>query len=124
MDSPRPGHWSGLALTIGGLILVLHYLTHPLGENSYYIQQWIWIPAHLIGAVAWVFIVFGTFGFYNQYSKTMGNLGKIGYIMAILGGVTRPGELIFLGSIAGPIIASQSPTLLDPGGALYLPLLL
>ncbi len=78
----------------------------------------------MIGAVAWIFIVFGTFGFYNQYSRTLGNLGKLGYILAILGGVMRPGELIFLGSIAGPIIASQTPALLDPGGALYLPLLL
>ena len=103
---------------------MLHYLMHPLGENSQYIQEWIWIPAHLFGAAAWVLIIFGTFGFYNYHSKQLGRLGGIGFVLAIIGAVTRPGELLFLGSIAGPLIASQSPAMLDPGGILYLPLLL
>lgn len=123
MASPRTNRWHGLALALGGLALVVHYLVHPLGENSQYIQEWIWIPAHLVGVVAWVLILFGTFGFYNQYAKSLGRLGSTGYILAIVGGATRPGELLFLGSIAGPLIASQSPAMLDPGGALYLPLL-
>ena len=124
MASQGANRRSGFALASGGLILVLHYLLHPLGENSQYIQEWIWIPAHLIGVAAWVLIVFGTFGFYHHYSKDLGRLGAIGFVLAIVGGVTRPGELLFLGSIAGPLIASQSPTMLDPGGILYLPLLL
>jgi len=124
LASERFTHWSGLALLIGGLTLVLHYLFHPLGEDSQHIQQPIWIPAHVIGAVAWVLIVLGTFGFYNQFSRRLGRVGAIGFVLAFVGGVTRPGELLFLGSIAGPLIASQSPTLLDPGGVLYLPLLL
>ena len=102
---------------------MLHYLLHPLGENSQYIQEWIWIPAHLIGAAAWVLIIFGTFGFYNYHSKELGRTGGLGFVLAIIGAVTRPGELLFLGSIAGPLIASQSPAILDPGGVLYLPLL-
>lgn len=124
MASQGSNRRSGLALASGGLILVLHYLLHPLGENSQYIQEWIWIPAHLIGAAAWTLVVFGTFGFYNRNSKELGRIGEIGFILAIMGGVTRPGELIFLGSIAGPLIASQSPAMLDPGGVLYMPLLL
>jgi hypothetical protein len=124
MTGQGTGHWSGLALAIGGLALVVHYLTHPLGENSQYISLWIWVPAHLIGAAAWVLILFGMFGFYGQYSKTLGRLGSIGFILAFVGGSTRPGELLFLGSLAGPLIASQSPQMIDPGGSLYLPLLL
>ena len=124
MASQGSNRRSGLALASGGLILVVHYLLHPLGENSQFIQEWIWIPAHLIGAAAWVLIVFGTFGFYHQHSKEIGRTGTIGFVLAIVGGVTRPGELLFLGSIAGPLIASQSPAMLDPGGVLYLPLLL
>ena len=124
MASQSGNRRSGLALASGGLLLVLHYLLHPLGENSQYIQEWIWIPAHLIGAAAWVLIIFGTFGFYNQHSRELGRTGAIGFVLAIVGGVTRPGELLFLGTIAGPLIASQSPMMLDPGGILYLPLLL
>jgi hypothetical protein len=105
---------------------MLHYLVHPLGENSQYIQGRAWIPAHLIGFVAWVFILFGTFGFYNHFSKDLGRLGALGFVLAFVGGVTRPGELLFLGSIVGPLIASQpsSAAMLDPGGVLYLPLVL
>jgi len=102
----------------------VHYLIHPLGENSQYILEPIWIPAHLVGVIAWVLIVVGTFGFYGEHSGRLGRLGATGFVLAFVGGVTRPGELLFLGSIAGPLIASQSPTLLDPGGVLYLPLLL
>jgi hypothetical protein len=124
MASQRFTQWSGLSLALGGTGLVLHYVLHPLGENSQFIQSAIWIPAHVIGAVSWVLILAGTFGFYSQYSKALGRLGLVGFVLAFAGGVTRPGELLFLGSIAGPVIASQSPSLLDPGGALYLPLLI
>ncbi|HZY47030.1 MAG TPA: hypothetical protein VFE96_04460 [Candidatus Bathyarchaeia archaeon] len=124
MAKQGTGSSSGLALAIGGLTLVIHYLIHPLGENSVYIKQWIWIPAHLIGAAAWILILAGTFGFYNQYGKTLGRLGSIGFVLALIGGSTRPGELLFLGAIAGPLIASQTPAMIDPGGVLYMPLLL
>lgn len=124
LDNQRFTHWSGLALFLGGILLGVHYLIHPLGESSQYILTGIWVPAHLIGALAWVLILIGSFGFYAQYSRELGRLGSFGFILAFVGGVLRPGELLFLGSIAGPLIATQAAAMLDPGGILYFPLLL
>jgi hypothetical protein len=109
---------------LGGALLAIHYLTHPLGETPQFILSGIWEPAHFIGAVAWVLILLGTAGFYSQYSGKLGRLGAVGFLLAFVGGVNRPGELLVVGTIIGPLIAAQAPSLLDVGGSLYGPLLL
>jgi hypothetical protein len=116
--------WSGPTLMLGGALLAIHYLTHPLGETPQFILSGIWEPAHFIGAVAWVLILLGTAGFYSQYSGKLGRLGSVGFLLAFVGGVNRPGELLVVGTIIGPLIAAQAPSLLDVGGSLYGPLLL
>jgi hypothetical protein len=116
--------WSGPTLMLGGLLLAIHYLTHPLGETPQFILSGIWEPAHFIGAVAWVLILLGTAGFYSQYSGKLGRLGSVGFLLAFIGGANRPGELLVVGTIIGPLIAAQAPSLLDVGGSLYSSLLL
>jgi dipeptide/tripeptide permease len=116
--------WSGPTLMLGGLLLAIHYLTHPLGETPQYILSGIWEPTHFIGAVAWVLILVGTAGFYSQYSGKLGRLGSVGFLLAFVGGANRPGELLVVGTVIGPLIAAQAPSLLDVGGSLYGPLLL
>ncbi len=116
--------WSGPTLMLGGLLLAIHYLTHPLGETPQFIQSDIWAPAHFVGAVAWVLILLGSAGFYSQYSGKLGRLGSAGFLLAFIGGVNRPGELLVVGTVIGPLIAEQAPSLLDSGGSLYGPLLL
>ncbi len=109
---------------LGGLLLAIHYLTHPLGETPQFILSGIWAPVHFIGAVAWVLILLGSAGFYSQYSGKLGRLGSAGFLLAFVGGANRPGELLVVGTIIGPQIAAQAPSLLDVGGSLYGPLLL
>jgi len=116
--------WSGPTLMLGGLLLAIHYLTHPLGETPQFILNSIWAPVHLIGAVAWVLILLGSAGFYSQYSGKLGRLGSAGFLLAFVGGANRPGELLVVGTIIGPLIAAQAPSLLEVGGSLYGPLLL
>ena len=116
--------WSGPTLMLGGLLLAIHYLTHPLGETSQFILSGIWAPAHFVGAAAWVLILLGIAGFYSQYSGKLGRLGSVGFLLAFVGGANRPGELLVVGTVIGPLIATQAPSLLDPGGSLYSPLLL
>ena len=130
-DAPTPNmggqnlaHWSGPTLMLGGLLLAIHYLTHPLGETPPYILANVWVPVHFIGAVAWVLILLGTAGFYSQYSGILGRLGSAGFLLAFIGGANRPGELLVVGSVIGPLIAAQTPSLLDTGGYLHDPLLL
>ncbi|OLE70955.1 hypothetical protein AUF78_04305 [archaeon 13_1_20CM_2_51_12] len=117
-------HWSGPTLMLGGLLLAIHYLTHPLGETSTFILTGVWVPVHFIGSVAWVLILLGSAGFYSQYSGRLGHLGSIGFLLAFIGGANRPGELLVVGTVIGPLIAAQTPSLLDAGGYLHDPLLL
>ena len=109
---------------LGGFLLAIHYLTHPLGETPPFILTSVWGPVHFIGAVAWVLILLGSAGFYSQYSSKLGRLGWAGFLLAFIGGANRPGELLVVGTIIGPLIAEQAPSLLDVGGTLYSPLLL
>src|SRR6266568_3814475 len=51
-------------------------------------------------------------------------LGSAGFLLAFIGGANRPGELLVVGTVIGPLLATQAPSLLDPAGALYGPLLL
>ena len=117
-------HWSGPTLMLGGLLLAIHYLTHPLGETPPFILTSVWVPVHFIGAVAWVLILLGSAGFYSQYSSKLGHLGSVGFLLAFIGGANRPGELLVVGTVIGPLIAAQTPSLLDTGGYLSSPLLL
>ena len=116
--------WSGPAFMLGGLLLAIHYLTHPLGETPQFILSGIWMSAHFVGAAAWVLILLGLTGFYSQYSTKLGRLGSVGFLLAFIGGANRPGELLVVGTVIGPLIATQAPSLLDVGGSLYGPLLL
>lgn len=122
-DVQNLAHWSGPTLMLGGLLLAVHYLTHPMGETPPFILASVWVPAHFIGAVAWVLILLGSAGFYSQYSGKLGHLGSVGFLLAFIGGANRPGELLVVGTVIGPLIAAQTPSLLDAGGYLYSPLL-
>src|SRR5207245_9329980 len=124
MGGQSLARWSGPTLMIGGLLLAIHYLTHPLGETPQFILSDIWAPVHFVGAVAWVLILLGLVGFYSQYSGKLGHLGSVGFLLAFVGGANRPGELLVVGTVIGPLIAAQAPSLLDVGGSLYGPLLL
>ncbi|HEV2120453.1 MAG TPA: hypothetical protein VGS11_10175 [Candidatus Bathyarchaeia archaeon] len=124
MALPSLTRWSGPTLMLGGLLLAIHYLAHPLGETPQFILNSIWAPAHFVGAVAWVLILLGTAGFYSQYSGKLGRLGSAGFLLAFIGGANRPGELLVVGTVIGPLIAAQAPSLLDLGGSLHDPLLL
>src|SRR5439155_10188865 len=101
--------WSGPTLMLGGLLLAIHYLTHPLGETPQFIRSAIWASAHFIGAVAWVLILLGSAGFYSQYSGKLVRLGLAGFLLAFIGGSNRPGEFIVVVSVFGTFIATQSP---------------
>src|SRR5437879_11998011 len=87
-------HWSGPTLMLGGLLLAIHYLTHPLGETPPFILASVWVPVHFIGAVAWVLVLLGSAGFDSQYSGKLGRLGSLGCLLAFIGGPSRPGELL------------------------------
>src|SRR5947208_16404753 len=104
--------WSGPTLMLGGLLLAIHYLTHPLGETRQFIRSAICASAHFIGAVAWVLILIGSAGFYSQYSAKLGRLGSAGFLLAFIGGANRPGELLVVGAVVGPLLATQAPSFL------------
>src|SRR5947208_14881787 len=93
--------WSGPTLMLGGLLLAIHYLTHPLGETPQFIRSAIWAPAHSIGAVAWLLILLGSAGFYSQHSGNLGRVGLARCLLAFIGGATRLGDLLVVATFIG-----------------------
>src|SRR2546428_13275285 len=109
--------WSGPTLMLGGLLLAIHYLTHPLGETPQFIRSAIWAPAHFIGAVAWVLILLGSAGFYSQYYGKLGRFGSAGFPLAFIRGANRPGGFLVCGTSTRPLPRRQGTSLLLPGRA-------
>jgi len=69
-------------------------------------------------------ILLGSAGFYSQYSSKLGRLGSVGFLLAFIGGANRPGELLVVGTVIGPLIAAQGTITPRRRGSLYSPLLL
>src|SRR2546426_9052399 len=108
--------WSGPTLMLGGLLLSIHYFTHPLGETPQFIRSAIWAPAHFIGAVAWVLILLGSAGFYRQYYGELGRLGSACVVPSFIGGAYRAWGLLIGRRVICPPLSPRAPSLLGPRG--------
>src|SRR2546428_9263851 len=91
--------WSGPTLMLGGLLLSIHYFTHPLGETPQFIRSAIWAPAHFIGAVAWVLILLGSAGVSSQYYGQARRFVSGGVLLAFLGAAYRRGGILVVGAL-------------------------
>ena len=98
---------------LGGIFLVVHHATHPLGETSQYVVGSIWVFSHAIGYVAWSFSLFGLIGLYARLAKNTGPLVLAGFVMTIIGGTTFYSAVLWGGAIVQPFLVSNSPALND-----------
>lgn len=112
--------WSGASLMLGGILLAVHLFTHPAGETAKYAFEPLWVPSHVIGAVAFLLIALGLMGFYARQSRQMGLLGLVAVVLTFAGSALSAGASIFLSAVLVPFLAARGLDWADPpSGALY-----
>jgi hypothetical protein len=115
-----PIRLSGLALIIGGILLAVHFFTHPGGELAKYAFEPLWVTSHAIGAVAYLLIPLGLIGLYARQSRQIGWLGLIALVLSFVGLTLSAGASLFLSVALVPFLAAHGSDWLDPpNGALY-----
>jgi hypothetical protein len=119
MSNARLIRWSGLALILGGAGFAVHLITHPPGETAQFVPYALWIPSHLLGAVASLLLALGLVGMYARQSKEVGAWGLVGFLLTFIATILSAGALIFLSSIIIPFLVSQGlGSMVDPKGPL------
>ena len=104
----------------GGILLAVHYFTHPGGETAQYTFDPLWVPSHVIGAVAYLLIPLGLIGLYARQSEKMGLLGFLGFVLTFVGGTLSAGASLFVSVALVPFLAVRGLDWADPpSGALF-----
>lgn len=120
MSTTKLIRWSGMALMLGGIVLALHYFTHPPGETAQYALEPLWVPSHWLGGIAYLLIPLGLIGLYARQSEKLGLPGLIGFILTFVGFALSAGLSIFLSVVVIPFLAVRGLDWLDaPDGVLY-----
>jgi len=119
MSTTKLIRWSGLSLMLGGIVLAVHYLTHPPGETWQYALDPLWVPSHWLGGIAYMLIPLGLMGLYARQSEKVGLPGLIGFILTFVGCTLSAGASIFGSVVVFPFIAARGLDWLNtPNGAL------
>lgn len=113
MSSAQLSRWSGMSLVLGGILMVVHYVTHPAGETAQYTLQPLWAFAHWTGGIAALLSIFGFIGVYLSESEQAGLLGLIGFVLTVIGNALYAGAQVIFGAIMQPVIAAQAPDWLE-----------
>jgi hypothetical protein len=112
--------WSGASLMLGGILLAVHLFTHPAGETAKFAFDPLWVPSHVIGAVAFLLIALGLMGFYARQSRQIGWFGLVAVVLTFAGAALSAGSLIFVSATLVPFFAARGLDWGDPpSGALY-----
>lgn len=124
MTNPRTLiRWSGLALFIGGLVLVLHYVTHPPGETAEYTTWALWVPSHVLNTIGALLVLFGTIGWYARFGSRVGTLGFLAFVFLILMSVFQATRAIWAALILqrelAPLVPLAPQIVEFPSGPLF-----
>jgi hypothetical protein len=105
--------WSGLALVVGGLLLVVATGLHPSRETPATIlaAEVRLVAAHILFTLAYLLVLLGLPGLYGAASARMGRLGLAGFLAAFVGTalVAVSGNFGFL----APVLAAEAPLTID-----------
>jgi hypothetical protein len=105
--------WSGPLLLLGGALYVVAAIIHPQGAGSQFVQQSLWVPAHIIEYVAIMTILLGLVGWYSRFSTSLGRLGTLGFLLFFFAVATGGGYPLWSDLLLGPYMAANSPSLYD-----------
>src|SRR5437870_12923097 len=104
---------SGVALMIGGILGVVGLVIHPLSETASDVASSRWVPAHLLGFVSTIPLIFGLIGLYARQAEETGRLGLLGFALALIGAITAGMELLWIEFIIYPFLVANAPGLFD-----------
>lgn len=110
---------SGLALIGGAFVLVIHQISHPLGESAAYTREALWVPSHLLGYLAFQLLAFGVIGLYARQAAAVGRLGVVAFALTTIGLVIAAGGQLMVGAILQPLTATRMPELWDLDGPVF-----
>ena len=118
----------GLALCLGGLAAALFaLLAAPEGGfmGAHLPHQATWMPAHSLHALAGLLLLFGVVALYASRAAAAARLGLAGFVLAFVGTALYLVTGVLTAYVM-PLLASEAPSALEPGGAYFasMPLLL
>ncbi len=105
--------WSGPALMIGGILGVVGLVIHPLSETASDVTSSRWVPAHLLGFVSTIPLIFGLIGLYARQAEETGRLGLLGFALTLIGAISEGMELLWIEVIIFPFLVANNPALYD-----------
>ncbi len=105
--------WSGPLLLLGGGMIVVASIIHPQGTTSQFVQQSLWVPAHIFEFAGWMTILLGLVGWYSRFSASLGRLGTLGFLLFFFAGATGGAYALWSDALLGPYMAANSPSLYD-----------
>ena len=112
MTSTKLIRLSGIFSILAGILYALSALIHPAGEDVGSIASVFWVPAHLLGSIAAIFILFGLMGLYGSQLVRTGWLGFIAFFLAFVGSAMLGIEESQSVTMA-PLLAGKAPALLE-----------
>jgi hypothetical protein len=105
--------WCGIALALGGVLVVVATALHPSVETPTTIleSQVRLVAAHVLYTVAYLLILLGLPALYGRLPVQMGRLGLAGFLVAFLGTtlIAVSGNFGFL----APVLAARSPATIE-----------
>src|SRR5207245_5813235 len=105
--------WSGPLLLLGGGMIVVASIIHPQGTASQFVQQSLWVPAHIFEYAGWTTMLLGLVGWYSRFSASVGRLGTLGFLLFFLALATGVGFPLWSDLLLVPYMAANSPSLYD-----------
>jgi len=105
--------WSGPALMIGGILGIVGLVIHPLSETASDVASSRWVPAHLLGFVSTIPLIFGLIGLYARQAEETGRLGLLGFALTLIGAISEGMELLWIEVIIFPFLVANDPALYD-----------
>lgn len=104
--------WAGLACVLSGILYAMAAAIHPSGEDVLSIVSALWVPAHILGGISAVLLLFGLLGLYGRQLEASGSLMLVGFVLAFIGTTLLATEE-FQSATVMPLIAAKAPTLLE-----------
>lgn len=112
MERSSFNRMNGAAGLVAGVLVLLGFVIHPLGEGVAFVGSPMWVPAHALILFGFTLSLLGLVGFHMQQSQKAGPLGTVGFFMLFIGTALFLG-IPFYAVFAEPVIAAASPELYE-----------